>query len=146
MVNLKMKTLKYIFLAFSLLLAPSIHADQLEDKIKTFFEKTNTNADEAMVQLLKGSALETNREALSGSNLIRQMQDLIGEYKDLEIFKIVDISERNKMYFVTAHHTDGLAYGFFNYYLNYENSWVVQTFSFNADIRQYGEVFFKNED
>jgi hypothetical protein len=82
---------------------------------------------------LKGSPLESNKEALSQANVLRQIEDLYGKFDGAEIIKEHQISSRVRTIIAVLHYSRGPVFGRFQVYETSQGNWAVTEFNFHTD-------------
>jgi hypothetical protein len=90
-------------------------------------------ADAAVKAWLKGSALETNTQALTQANTLRQVEDFYGKPEGLDIIKEHSISPRSQMIVFAINYAKGILYGRFQAYQIKSGNWVVTEFKFHTE-------------
>lgn len=85
---------------------------------------------------LKGSALESNTQATSQANSLRQIEDFYGKPESYQILGEHPISERSRMVYFVVHYGKGVAYGRMQLYRLSAGAWVSTEFRFHTDATQ----------
>jgi hypothetical protein len=88
--------------------------------------------DEAVKTWIKGSALDGSKEALSQSNILRQVQDFYGTYRSFDIVSSRVISSRSRVYYLSLNFDKGPIFAKFVVYRS-EQGWILTSFTFNTN-------------
>ena len=116
---------------------PSIITNALEKYQKE-------GADQLIPNLLKGSPIEGDKNALSQANLIRQIETFYGKYINAELFKSVSITQSTTMIYFVMNYDKGPLYGSATIF-KVNGKEIIPTFNFHTDIKQIvpSELIFK---
>ncbi len=101
-------------------------------------------ADHLIPNLLLGSPIEGDKQALSQANLIRQIETFYGKYQKAELFKIVTITQSTTLVYFVMKYEKGPLYGSATVF-NHNGKEVIPTFNFHTDIQNIfpSEIIFK---
>lgn len=101
-------------------------------------------ADHLIPNLLIGSPIEGDKQALSQANLIRQIEAFYGKYQKAELFKIVTITQSTTLIYFVMKYEKGPLYGSATVF-NHNGKEVITTFNFHTDINNIfpSEITFK---
>lgn len=80
---------------------------------------------------IKGSAVEGSREALSQANLLRQIQDFYGAYKEYHVICSRKVTPTTRVFFLSLDFEKGPLFGRFVVYRT-EQGWILTQFNFNT--------------
>ncbi len=90
---------------------PNCFSDTIDELpkfvVSALDEYKNTNADNFIAALVKGSALENDKNALSQSNIIKQIESFYGKYESSEHIKTVKVSKSTSLIFFVMNYEYG---------------------------------------
>ena len=86
----------------------------------------------AIVEWLKGSPVEGQKNALSQSNILLQVEAFYGSYKDVELINIKDVSSTTKIVYVQLNYENGPVFAYFVVYKK-GDSWIITSFQFHTE-------------
>jgi hypothetical protein len=124
-----------LVLVFSLILSPAAQERGSEDIPKVLLSGLaayKAEGPEAAIRAwLKGSALEGSREAMSQANVLRQIQDFYGVYKNYHVVCSRKVAPTTRVFFLSLDFEKGPLFGRFALY-DVGDAWVLVYFDFNT--------------
>jgi hypothetical protein len=94
------------------------------------------DASAAIKAWVKGSALESNTQALSQANFLRQIEDFYGKPQSIDILKEVVLSPRSHLIYFALNYEKGIAYGRLQAYRTGSGAWISTEFRFHTEASQ----------
>jgi hypothetical protein len=121
-------------------LSPS-YAQTRPDSPKALVERgmsayLSGDASAAIKAWVKGSALESNTQALSQANFLRQIEDFYGKPQSIDILKEVVLSPRSQLIYCAVNYEKGIAYARFQAYRTESGAWISTEFRFHTEASQ----------
>lgn len=92
-------------------------------------------ADNLIPNLLIGSPIEGDKNALSQVNLLKQIETFYGKYINSELYKSISINQSINLIYFVMNYEKGPLYGSATVY-NANGKEIVSTFNFHTDIKQ----------
>lgn len=89
-------------------------------------------ADAAIQAWLVGSPMEGDKDALSQSNILRQIEGFYGKYTGFEVIKQVDVTSSSRLHYIQLSYEKGPV---FTYFLTFKkgDDWIVINFKFHTE-------------
>lgn len=94
------------------------------------------DATAAMEAWIKGSAMESNTQALTQANALRQIEDFYGKVRGYDLVKEITVAPRAKTLYFTLNYEKGIAFGRLNAYRQDDGTWVTTSFFFHTEAPQ----------
>lgn len=91
-----------------------------------------TGADAAIQAWLVGSPMEGDKDALSQSSILHQIEGFYGKYTGFEVIKDVDITSSSRMHYIQLSFEKGPVFTFFLTYKKGEE-WIIINFKFHTE-------------
>ena len=88
-------------------------------------------ADAAIKAWIKGSSLEGSKDVLSEANILRQVQDFYGSYKNFELIHTRNLTPSIKIIYLALDYERGPLFAKFVVYQK-EQAWILTGFTFNT--------------
>ncbi|MGH9684788.1 MAG: hypothetical protein ACRD4S_14395 [Candidatus Acidiferrales bacterium] len=106
--------------------------DEIPQYILSGAEAYKADGPEAAIKAwLKDSPLDGSKEALAQANVLRQIQDFYGAYKDFDVIRSQNISPKIQTIYLTLNYEKGPLFGKFVSYRT-DHGWVLTNFAFNT--------------
>lgn len=122
-----------LMLVLSLGSAEFVFAEDLPAVItKGLTAYKETGADAAIQAWLIGSPMEGDKDALSQSSILHQIEGFYGKYTGFEVIKDVDITSSSRMHYIQLSFEKGPVFTFFLTYKKGEE-WIVINFKFHTE-------------
>src|SRR6185295_9712262 len=86
----------------------------------------------AVVEWLKGSPVEGQKNALSQANSLLQVEAFYGNYQSVELINIKDITHTSKIVYVQLNYENGPVFAYFVLYKK-GDGWIITSFQFHTD-------------
>lgn len=106
-------------------------ARQLVERGMSVYSKEG--ADAGIKAWLKGSSLETNTQALTQANMLRQIEDFYGKPESIEIIRENQITPRTYVALVAINYSKGALFGRMQAFQTKGGDWVLTEFRFHTD-------------
>jgi hypothetical protein len=90
-----------------------------------------TGPDDAVKAWIKGSPVEGSKDALSQANLLRQVQDFYGAYRNFDVVSARELSTSTRIIYVILNYDKGPLFAKFVIY-RAEQGWILTSFNFNT--------------
>ncbi|MGA3055757.1 MAG: hypothetical protein ABSD63_16245 [Candidatus Korobacteraceae bacterium] len=91
----------------------------------------SSGPEEAVQAWIKGSAIDGSKDALSQTNLLRQIQDYYGAYRAFEIVSTKDLSPKTRVIYLVLDFEKGPLFAKFVVYRSGQ-AWILAYFNFNT--------------
>ena len=101
----------------------------ITDGLAVYKEK---GAEKAIVEWLKGSPVEGQKDALSQANLLMQVETYYGQYKNFELINSKDITTTAKIVYIQLNYENGPVFAFFVVFKKGEG-WIITSFQFHTE-------------
>jgi len=92
-----------------------------------------SGAEAALVEWLKGSPVEGQKDALSQSNILKQVETYYGPYKDYSLINIKDITDTAKIVYLQLNYENGPVFAYFVVYKKGGGGWIITSFQFHTE-------------
>jgi hypothetical protein len=110
--------------------------DELPQIILSGLAAYKAEGPEAAVKAwIKGSPVEGSREALSQSNILRQVQDFYGPYKGFHVIRVRNLTPTTRVIYLVLDFEKGPLFTKFTAYRS-EAGWILVNFNFNTKEEQ----------
>jgi hypothetical protein len=87
--------------------------------------------DEAVRQWIKNSPIDGSKDALSQSNILRQVQDFYGPFEYFEVIQDQDLTPHIRVIYLSLNYQKGPLFGKFVFYRT-NATWILTSFNFNS--------------
>jgi len=104
--------------------------------IKKALEKyEKEGADQLIPNLLKGSPLEGDKQALSQVNVVRQIETFYGKYLNYEPLKVVNLTKSTQLVYYVMNYENGPLFASATVYKNKEKE-IIVNFNYHTEFQQ----------
>lgn len=86
----------------------------------------------AIEEWLKGSPVEGQKNALSQSNVLLQVEAFYGSYQSVELINIKDVTRTSKIVYVQLDYENGPVFAYFVIYKKADR-WIITSFQFHTE-------------
>lgn len=90
------------------------------------------SADDAVKVWTVGSPLEGSKAALSETNTLHQVEALYGTYRAFDVLRVLELSDRIRVVYLTLDYEKGPLFGKFMVYRT-DQGWILTSFDFNTE-------------
>jgi len=90
------------------------------------------NAEDAVKVWTVGSPLDGSKMALSETNNLNQVEGFYGTYRTFDVLKVLDLSPKVRVVYLTLDYEKGPLFGRFVVYRT-DQGWILTSFNFNTD-------------
>ena len=94
------------------------------------------DAAAAMREWVKGSFMESNPQAMSQANSLRQIEDFYGKPQGYDLVKEATITPRAKTVYFTLNFERGIAFARLNAYRKDDGTWITTSLFFHTEAPQ----------
>ena len=124
-----------VLLLLGLLFIPTLNAKELPSIINKGFSEYKSNGAKAAIKAWsKGSALEGNREVLSYSNVLSQIEELYGSFQEHKLIKVAEIDTKSHIFYIIMNFEKGAVFSKFVAYKTDKKNSVINFFNFNTSV------------
>jgi hypothetical protein len=94
------------------------------------------DAAAAMREWVKGTFMESNPQAMSQANSLRQIEDFYGRPQGYDLIKESTVTPRATTLYFTLNYERGIAFARLNAYRKADGAWITTSFFFHTEAAQ----------